>query len=445
MNNDYSTEHKELLAQDATPEHNADFFGNLEAKLGNESVEAQTTAVLRRHWRSFTATASVAAIVLAVLATSSLISSNSSDSELATPPTTGTSTSISPNTTAPITETTQLELTLAAQIGQRAAARYTAIDSIAGTLTRTHALYPSTVRSFKARSDGSYFYELDGVGQSYDSLTGNLFRFEGDSVKHLATNTSIEGGIGEYGGFSLSNLLSGIALDDNAEVEETKLNGQLVWKIHSKLPNKIVGLGDIAPIGLDEIVSYFDQTTLFPVKIEAGGYTTTLTDLKVNQKYSDSDLKLNPAGADASARYDANQKRLSVAAIEKVSGKKILLPTTLPDNFKAGNYTWDDSYGRFQVTYRAGIQAITYTLDFKGNYPSAWTAPYGDPWFNLNEVNTKREMVTVTGGKYDGLNMTLVAGPASRPHAEVKGKTTTMYVGGDITTDELKTLINSVN
>jgi hypothetical protein len=438
MNDQYDSEINQTLGHDSVPEHGDGFFDQLEQAL--DADHKRSVTVLKRHWVSLVSTAGVAAVALAVLATTTLTTSNTHHTtNVAAPPAIKSSTSTTATTTPPTTTpVTQLQLSLAAQISQKVAAKYESLHSLSGTLTRTKPGEEAQVTDFKIRDDGSYWSSSGGIEQTYNAQTGALTTLHGDQSVDYSTN--INDAVPP--GFPISNLLSGLSLDTNPNVVETTLNGDKVWKIDAKLSKPIIGLGQVAPIGLSEIVAYFDQTSLYPVKIEAGGYTTTATNLKFNPAFTDADLVLDiPAGLQTTT-YDAGAQRMSLAQAKSQSGKQILLPISLPDGFKPGPYTWNSQSGRFEVWYHDGLSEFRYTLDFSGNYPVKYGLP--DPWYNLNETNADHESYSIVGGKYNGLTATIISSPATQPHATITGATTTLYIGGDITIDDMKALVNSI-
>jgi hypothetical protein len=488
MNNEpqqLTPELQEALEKMKAPETSPHFYDNLQARLDEQTsapkhARHKNNKYFRPRYVLPALTTTAAAVLAIALISSSSFNDNSSKEKIAIP---STSTSSAPNTVA------NFNPKLASEVIAKAEQSYASIHGVSGTSHTTNTCADSTSndkcigkdptvidRQFRISSDGSFWISATSNKNDPGNYSASYRAFN-DTSQYLgdtytvgqvgATNqlTNVVGGdpgdatetgydFSPFGRFSLTSLLNGLSTDKNAALSDTTYDGHEAWSIHAKgLPTDAFG---ISP---DEVIAIFDKTTLLPLSVESRLHdtpysTTTVKDLIVNPTFSDSDFTITaPKDVKVVNKKSDTQTIDDLDDIAKNTPYKALVPTFVPDGYKLIHigFTKDvgasgaegmNSYNKsvVKLTYARGLQRLEFTTREVGPHPKDWI----DPFSQEGQQNAAEVAYKIQGGAYNAVNAELITGFGVTPHAWVIGSTTVTTFSGDVSVDELKHMLNSV-
>jgi hypothetical protein len=491
-------EHETELHDFTPPELSPDFYSRLDQRIAAEPAPATTVApFVRRHWRSFGATTIAAAATVALISATVLSDTNSSrtpSQDVASP----TTTTSSPATPAP---QEPFQPTLASQVIERAGKEYASAQGVRGKSTVTQYCVQDsfssepidcstqphpivTVTEFRLRSNGDrwtnvlldetqnknananryYFQSRQDTIETYDSTKN-----ETTTVSYVDPNTYARTDTLRYwketnsagsnqriylfGNFTLQSLLDGLSFDQSSRLEATTLDGRAAWKIESKgRPLDMLGTSP------DGVIAYFDQETLFPLKVtelREGQVMqeSVISDLEINPEFTSSDFQITiPENATVTTE-DRKWKATTLADLPKRVSYRPLVATYAPEGFQLLNvwFTKDAGLGGPEGSntqnrdvvvffYGRGLQTFTVTTRL-----AATTQPY--PWMDPHGSEGRENETTefpVQGGAYNDVKAKLETGFGTQPHVWVVGATLVTTVIGDISAEELKKVLGSL-
>jgi hypothetical protein len=482
------------------PELSDDFYQRLDARIADEPTRvATTTPFVRRHWRSFGTTAIAAAATVALISTAVL--SDSSTNRRQSPPddfARPTTTDVVPSTIPP---EEPFDPTLASQVIARANTQYGLVQGIQGTSTVTqycvqdsfmsapidcskqpHPL--ETVTQFRIRSNGDtwtnvlsdeaknkqanfdnyYFVSQQGTIQAYDSTKNESTtasyiepgKWERTQTLHYTKKSNSAGAEKQFllfGHFTLQSLLDGLSFDQSPRLEAATFNDRPAWKIESKgRPLDMLGTSP------DGVIAYFDRETLFPLKVtelREGQVMqeSVISDLEIDPGFTSADFQVSiPKGAPVKTE-DGQWKSVTLPNLPKSTSYRPLVTSWVPDGFKLLDTWFTKDLGpagpeglnpqnRDVVVffYGRGLQQLTITTRLVGKgqeYP--WLDPHGSEG-RVNQTTT----FNVQGGAYNGVEAKLETGFGTQPHVWVVGATLVTTVIGDVSAQELKQILGSM-
>jgi len=93
-----------------------------------------------------------------------------------------------------------------------------------------------------------------------------------------------------------------------------------------------------------------------------------------------------------------------------------------------------------KLTYARGLQRLEFTTRATGPDPKSWIDPYSQE----GQQNASAVDYVIQSGAYDGITGKTVTGFGVTPHAWVVGATTVTTLYGDVSVNELKRMLDSV-
>jgi outer membrane lipoprotein-sorting protein len=487
------TDLTEELRDFSPPSLSPDFYDKLDERLTKATSPASVHGfgpTVKRHWRSLGVTAVAAAAAIAVIGSSVLTNTGSSpSSDIAQETSTSTSTSAPPDE--------PFNPTLASQVLERAEQRYASVQGISGTSTQTElcikdpfagnppdcAQEPQPIKQvteFRMRSNGDnwsrvvvdesqnpnsiypYLSNADTT-TAYDadrneSVTESHYNpttYQRDEKFHYQKQANTFAEMPEpyvFGHFTLQSLLDGLAVDQSSKLEDTVLNARPVWKIQSKgLPLDAFG---VSP---DEVIAYFDQETLFPLKVteirdKQIMKETEITDLRINPAFDDTDFAIAIPKDAAVDTMTGPWKTTTLQDLGSQISYRPLVPAYVPEGFSliwvrtakdagASGPEGLNPQNRDVVTlvYGRGLQRLMVTTRLAGK-GHEWL----DPHAFEGQLNADTKTLTIEGGAYNDVKVSLVTGFGTQPHIWVVGATLVTTVIGDVSAAELEKVFSSL-
>lgn len=471
---------RSALKQISKPEPTSDFYKRFQVALEEEPDPKSSRHRVTRRTMISLATSSAAAIVVAALVVNSLTSTPDQDPGVARPGTTappGTST-----TEGPVEE---FKPTLASQVLARAGAEFAKISSLSGTSTITNHCDSSdsasdcisianpakSVVRWKLTDKADSFVSvkttsltgntIEDYTAAYDSSTNRL-----SGLSHATSTGQPTAGHTDdagpqtdlyrtmFGHFTLTSLLDGLSMDDNASLERTDVNGRDAYSIHARgLPTDEFG---ITP---NEVYAVFDEETLLPVSIKEVRFGRPLTDivvsdLLVNPTMTQADFNVViPNGSHVENGNNGGWRQFpDLASASKAISYQPLQPAFVPDGFVLTNIFVTKDAGCsggecsnpknlevVNMTYRRGMQSLEFTTRLSAGATTQWVDPLGYEGSNATSVDHE-----VKGGVYNGLQAHIANGFGITPHIWIKGSTLVTTISGDVSNDELVQILESV-
>jgi hypothetical protein len=245
----------------------------------------------------------------------------------------------------------------------------------------------------------------------------------------------------------LGSVVRALAVGGGGTVKEVTYQDRTAWLLDTDIRVNLI-VPELSPNHLEVTV---DQATGFPVRAvwtRDGKFVreTRLEDLRINQEVPEDGFRLEfPPEAEVE-RQDLGFRRVSVHEVEGIVGYDPLLPSWLPQGYRAAEVTasWKGTPTGAEggnppvgdvvsMSFRRGLDQFIVTTRPVGPDPSLW----GDPLASGEGFRDEPERVTFTSGALTGAEGELLIDPLAIPHVWVRTDRLVVTVSGDLSREEL--------
>jgi hypothetical protein len=423
--NDRDTELGAALRELPVPDHEPDFFTNLEARL---ATTAPTPTPLRRRPLLYLTTA--AAVIVAVLVGSALL---------------------------PVTNRVGPgpHVAAAAEVRAKVATAFATATSLRGEIT-VDDRGNRQQSTFVTAADGSERVTALGAVDdlAYDAPRGvqRVVHHEGNPAAEEITG--LPPGPPDFAASPsvLQRQLASmvrvfLAGNEAVPVREVTAAGRPAWRLIVPVtPNKLAGPNASG----DELDVTVDRATGFPVRVVESLQGSPLVSVELNHLVVNAPIP--PGTFTLAFPPGVRVFRQDVGFRPSANPDHLPLPATLPSGYRkaevvgaprsqpTGNEGMNPpSRDVLSVAYRRGFDRIVVSVRAVGADASAWSDPLGT---GEGFIDTP-EPVTITDGALRGGRAELLVNPRGIPHVWVVTNRFVVTVAGDATRAELLEIVNS--
>jgi outer membrane lipoprotein-sorting protein len=239
---------------------------------------------------------------------------------------------------------------------------------------------------------------------------------------------------------TLDTVLRTLAQAGDARVRTVDFDGRPAWFLRYRTRS-----GDVHEVTVDRASGFPVREV---VRLTNGGFLETAVHrLRVNPLLPPGTFWLRfPAGSRVD-RMDDGFQRVTLSRAHAIVGYRPLVPSFVPAGFRRDRVavarrargTALPSRNVVSISYRRGLQQLVVTTRAVGLRPSAW----GDP-FQADPGRSPRR-VKLRSGALAGHRASVVVDPASTPHLWVLSRTLVVTVAGDLDTEQLVRIAESLH
>jgi hypothetical protein len=359
---------------------------------------------------------------------------------------------------------TRPRVATAAEVRRAVARAWASTESLSGVLiSRAPQVYEQGTRrwSFILTAEGDF--RLDDLPRGgsvvYDAQTGvqrSLIPSESIPDEYVLFPVELTGlppGPPDLGPSvsildrGLGSVVRALAVGGEGTVKGVTYQDRTAWLLDTDIRVNLI-VPELSPNHLEVTV---DQATGFPVRAvwtRDGKFVreTRLEDLRINQEVPEDGFRLEfPPGAEVE-RQDLGFRRVSVHEVEGIVGYDPLLPSWLPQGYRAAEVTasrkgtptgaeaGNPPVGDVvSMSFRRGLDQFIVTTRPVGPDPSLW----GDPLASGEGFRDDPEQVAFRNGALAGEIGQLLIDPLAIPHVWVRTDRLVVTVSGDLSREEL--------
>ncbi|HUG75705.1 MAG TPA: hypothetical protein VMM81_08595 [Acidimicrobiia bacterium] len=446
------------------PDHGPDFHPRLMARLEVEGAR-HPGSPRRPRWTSpYGLTAVAAAVAVAVLATTIVLTGDGRRQ--------------------PRIET---QLITASEVRSRVAGALASLDTLKGEIALECEIpygscYPpeaggrTTLRwSFVTTAAGDE--RVTGIGVTDDMAFSSATRTErevtdiGSRLQGLEV-ANVAAGPPDFGGRSplrreLGSMVRAFVTDtSDAPVTDTVEGGRDAWRLVTPVvPNKLAGPGGSG----DQLEVVVDRESGFPLRITETLEGRFLTEIRLSALVADEPVDPSafvlefPAGTDV-FHQDAGFGRVTLDQAAALVGYRPILPTEVPVGFELAEVTAapqgggtgnegmnPPAAGVVSVAYRRGFDRIVVTTRLTGGIARCASVPPGsgasgcwaDPVASGEGVFDEPDAFVIGAGALAAADAELVVSPRGIPHVWSIDDRLVVTIAGDASGDELRRIAES--